>query len=83
MSYSLLGPLKHIVGTRVQAIGRRQKVKFFVANVRTADLAFVAELMESGKVRSVIDRRYGLAEAVDALRYLGEGHAQGKVVITL
>ncbi len=83
MSYSLLGPLKHIAGTMLQSIGRSQKVKFFVADVNTADLEFLAGLMESGKVRTVIDRRYGLADAVDALRYLGEGHAQGKVIVTV
>jgi NADPH:quinone reductase-like Zn-dependent oxidoreductase len=81
MRYALLGPLKHIAGTMVQSIGRSQKAKFFVAQIDSADLAYLAELMEAGKLRSVIDRRYDLAGAVDALRYLGEGHAQGKVVI--
>ena len=41
------------------------------------------ELIEAGKVRSVIDREYPLSEAVAALSYLGEGHARGKVVITV
>lgn len=83
MSYSLLGPLKHIAGTMLQSIGRSQKVTFFVAEVNTDDLKFVAGLMESGAVRTVIDRRYELRDAVDALRYLGEGHAQGKVIVTV
>jgi NADPH:quinone reductase-like Zn-dependent oxidoreductase len=83
MSYSLLGPLKHIAGTMLQSIGRSQKATFFVADVNTADLEFLAGLMASGEVRTVIDRRYGLADAVDALRYLGEGHAQGKVIVTV
>jgi NADPH:quinone reductase-like Zn-dependent oxidoreductase len=47
------------------------------------DLAFLAELFEAGKVVPVIDRRYTLAEIPDALRYLGEGNARGKVVITV
>jgi len=81
MRSALLGPLKHIAGTMVQSIGRSQKAKFFVAQIDTSDLAYLAELMETGMIRSVIDRRYGLAEAVEGLRYLGEGHAQGKVVI--
>jgi NADPH:quinone reductase-like Zn-dependent oxidoreductase len=83
MKYSLLGPLKHMIGTLVEAIGRSQKAKVFMAEVTTADLAYVGELMESGKVRSVIDRRYPLSEAVEALRYLGEGHAQGKIVLSI
>ena len=41
------------------------------------------ELIEAGKVKPVIDRRYPLSEAAEALRYLGAGHARGKVVITV
>ncbi len=47
------------------------------------DLAFMKELLETGKVVPVIDRRYTLSEVPEALRYLGEGHAKGKVVITV
>jgi len=47
------------------------------------DLAFMKELFEAGKVVPVIDRRYPLSEVPEALRYFGEGHAKGKVVITL
>lgn len=47
------------------------------------DLAFLIELFEAGKVKPVIDRRYPLSEVAEALRYFGEGHAQGKVVITV
>jgi len=83
MKYSLLGPLKHFAGTSVQAIGRSQQVKFFMAKVETADLAYMGELIASGKVQSVIDRRYQLSEAVEALRYLGEGHAQGKIILNV
>ncbi|MFC1970104.1 NAD(P)-dependent alcohol dehydrogenase [Chloroflexota bacterium] len=46
-------------------------------------LAFMKELLEAGKVLPVIDRRYPLSEVAEALRYFGEGHARGKVVITL
>jgi NADPH:quinone reductase-like Zn-dependent oxidoreductase len=44
---------------------------------------FLKELFEAGKVVPVIDRRYPLSEVPEALRYLEEGHAQGKVVITM
>ena len=47
------------------------------------DLVSIKDLFEAGKVKSVIDRRYPLSEAAEALRYLGEGHARGKIVITL
>jgi NADPH:quinone reductase-like Zn-dependent oxidoreductase len=45
--------------------------------------AFMKELIEAGKVKPVIDRRYTLSEVAEALRYYGEGHARGKVVITV
>ena len=47
------------------------------------DLVFIKELLEAGKVVPVIDRRYPLSETAEAIRYLEEGHAQGKVVITV
>ena len=47
------------------------------------DLVFIKELLESGKVVPVIDRRYPLSETAEAIRYLEEGHARGKVVISV
>jgi NADPH:quinone reductase-like Zn-dependent oxidoreductase len=60
-----------------------QTVAFFIAKLNRADLEFLADLMQTDKLRSVIDRRYELSETAEAYRYIGEGHAQGKVVITL
>ena len=54
-----------------------------LAKPNIADLAFVAELLEAGKVVPVIDRTYPLREVPEALRYLEEGHAKGKVVIMI
>jgi NADPH:quinone reductase-like Zn-dependent oxidoreductase len=53
------------------------------AKVDQKDLGLLKELIEAGKVVPVIDRRYPLSETADALRYLGEGHARGKVVIAV
>ena len=53
------------------------------AKASQKDLVFLKELLEAGKVVPIIDRRYTLSEAAEALRYLGEGHARGKVVITV
>jgi NADPH:quinone reductase-like Zn-dependent oxidoreductase len=83
MTYRGLGPLPHLGGTMLKSRGRSQTVKFFVAKINTADLVVMKELLEAGKVRSVIDREYPLSEAPEALSYLGEGHARGKVVITV
>ena len=47
------------------------------------DLVFMKGLLEAGRVVPIIDRRYPLRETAEALRYLGEGHARGKIVITM
>ena len=60
-----------------------QKFVTFMAKINQADLAILGELMEAGKVTPVIDRCYSLSEAPEAIRYLEQGHARGKVVITL
>jgi NADPH:quinone reductase-like Zn-dependent oxidoreductase len=60
-----------------------KKFAFFVAKSNQADLDFLRELMEAGKVVPVIDRRYKLSETPQALKYLGEGKARGKIVITV
>ena len=60
-----------------------QKMGNLLAKPNKQDLAFIKELLEAGKVVPVVDRCYPLSEVADAIRYLEEGHAQGKVVITL
>jgi len=60
-----------------------KRIRLLVVQPNLKDLAFVTELCEAGKVVPVIDKRYPLTEVPEALRYLGEGHARGKVVITL
>ncbi len=61
----------------------RQKVVSFIAKHRNADLIALKDLIEAGKVTSVIDRVFPLREVPDAIRYLGEGHPRAKVVITI
>jgi NADPH:quinone reductase-like Zn-dependent oxidoreductase len=53
----------------------------FVAKIRDTDLAFLAELCETGKLMPVIDRSYPLADAAEAIRHLEGGHARGKVIV--
>lgn len=79
----LLGPLSHIVKVRLAAVRSSQKCVFFVAKLNRDDMLVLHELLEDGKVTPVIDRRYELSDIADAFRYLGEGHAQGKLVITV
>jgi NADPH:quinone reductase-like Zn-dependent oxidoreductase len=79
----LLGPLGHILKMKLGSMHGDRKTVFFVAKINQQDLDVLGEMLESGSVRSVIDRSYELSELADALRYLGEGHAKGKVVITI
>jgi NADPH:quinone reductase-like Zn-dependent oxidoreductase len=60
-----------------------QKMVNILAKPNNKDLTFIKELVEAAKVKPVIDRRYPLSEVPAALRYLEEGHAKGKVVITV
>ncbi|MDQ2825080.1 MAG: NAD(P)-dependent alcohol dehydrogenase [Verrucomicrobiota bacterium] len=60
-----------------------QEMGMMMAEPNGKDLTILGDLIQSGKVKPVIDRRYKLSEVPDAIRYLEEGHARGKVVITL
>lgn len=72
----LLGPLLSRVG--------RQKMGFMgIAKPNQKDLVFIGELLAAGKVAPIIDRHYPLRAVVEAINYVGAGHARGKVVITL
>jgi NADPH:quinone reductase-like Zn-dependent oxidoreductase len=63
-------------------MGRKKSCGFFAKGSKS-DLVALQKLLESGKIVPVIDRRYPLSETAEALRYLEEGHAQGKVIITV
>jgi NADPH:quinone reductase-like Zn-dependent oxidoreductase len=79
----LLGPLGHVIRVRLAAWQGRQKAVFFIAKHNRPDMEVLRELLESGKVKPVVEKRYELGEVADALRYMGEGHAQGKLVINV
>lgn len=78
-----IGPLSHVIKVRLASLRASQKVIFFIANMNKKDLIALQELIESGKVTPAIDRRYPLSALPEAMRYLGTGHAQGKIVITM
>jgi threonine dehydrogenase-like Zn-dependent dehydrogenase len=61
----------------------RQKFVSYGTKTNKEDLKFLSELMRTGKVTPVIDRTYKLSETAEAMRYFEEGHARGKVVITI
>jgi NADPH:quinone reductase-like Zn-dependent oxidoreductase len=76
MQATLLGPLVSIIA--------RKKMDFMgIAKVNRKDLVYMLELLEAGKVDPVIEKCYPLSETAEAIRYLAEGHAKGKVVIVM
>jgi NADPH:quinone reductase-like Zn-dependent oxidoreductase len=74
----MLGMLRALAGSPFVS----QKFVFFIAQLNKPDLEVLRELMESGKITPVIDRQYKLSETAEAMRYLDQGRARGKVVIT-
>jgi len=72
-----------VLGLLRSKIGNKKVGLMGIAKINQKDLVFLKELLEAGKVVSVIDRRYPLSETAEAIRYLEEGHARGKVVITV
>jgi NADPH:quinone reductase-like Zn-dependent oxidoreductase len=70
-----LGPLLSLIGSK--------RMGLISAKIKKKDLVLLSELLETGKIVPVVDRRYPLSEVREAIRYLEEGHARGKVVISL
>ena len=60
-----------------------KKIRILAVHPNLRDMVYITELCEAGKVVPVIDRRYPLSEVPEALRYFGEGHARGKVIISM
>jgi NADPH:quinone reductase-like Zn-dependent oxidoreductase len=79
MAMRLAGELNAYVRSRFVS----QKFIAYIAQFNKQDMTFLADLMQSGKINPVIDRTYKLNETANALRYLEQGHARGKVVINL
>jgi NADPH:quinone reductase-like Zn-dependent oxidoreductase len=77
-----VGPMARPIKALILSPFVSQKFGMMLAELNQKDLTFLADLMQSGKVTPVIDRTYKLSDLPDAIRYLEEGHARGKVVIT-
>lgn len=78
-----IGPLTFIIKTRLAAIGASQKIIFFVAEFKRDDFLFLKDLFESCQVRTIVDRVYPLDQISEAMRYLGTGHAKGKIIVKM
>jgi len=79
-----LGAMGKALNAAVYSRFVKQKMGMMMAQPSTQDLTLLAEMVQSGKLKTVIDRTYkSLSEVPDAIRYLEEGHARGKVVVTV
>lgn len=79
----LIGPLSLLVKMKVAMLGASQKFVFFTAQFNRADMQTLKELIESGKVKPFVEKAYPMTRIVDAMTHLGNGHARGKIVVTM
>jgi NADPH:quinone reductase-like Zn-dependent oxidoreductase len=75
----MLRPLRAMIYSKFVS----HQMGMMLAELNHKDLAALADLMQAGKVKPVIDRNYKLNEVPEAIRYLEQGHARGKVIITI
>src|SRR5437773_3961732 len=78
-----IGPFGRVIYTLLLSPFVSQQMGMMLADANQKDLTILADLMQSGKVKPVIDRTYKLSEVPAAIAYLEQGHARGKVVITV
>ena len=79
----LIGPMGRPVVALLMSPFISQKMGMMMAELNKKDLTVLGDLMQSGKVKPVIDRTYPLSQIAEAMRYLETGHARGKVIITV
>ena len=78
-----IGPLMGVIKAAIVQPFVDQQLGFFIAQLNHDDMKFLGELMQTGKMTPVIDRRYALGEAAKAMEYLEAGRARGKVIVSL
>jgi NADPH:quinone reductase-like Zn-dependent oxidoreductase len=78
-----IGPFGRVIQMMIQKLFQKAPVTMMMAEGNKADMNFLSELMQSGKVKPVIDKTYKLSELPAAIAYLEQGHARGKVAITV
>jgi len=78
-----IGPFGRVIHTLLLSPFISQQMGMMMADANQKDLTVLADMMQSGKVKPVIDRTYKLSEVPQAIRYLEQGHARGKVIISV
>jgi NADPH:quinone reductase-like Zn-dependent oxidoreductase len=80
---SMTGLLAPIIKDLLLSVFGSQKSVMFIAKSSQEDLTLIGEMIATGKIKPVIEKRYSLSEATDAVRHVEEGHARGKVIIQI
>jgi len=78
-----LGAMGNVLKAGLYSRFVKQKMGFMMAQPSTADLTFLVDMVQSGKLKTVVDRTYKLDQVPEAVRYVEEGHARGKVIVTV
>lgn len=79
----IIGPLGHVAQMKLASLGAGQTVTFFIAQFTRADMQTLRDLLASGQVKPFVEAAYPLPRTAEAMRHLGTGHAQGKIVVTM
>ena len=83
-AYTVFGgnrAIMHILRFRLSSLLSSRRFAFFIAKLSKEDLTALGELLSSGKLTAAIDRQYELSQVAQAMNYMGEGHAKGKIVV--
>ena len=79
----LIGPLGLLIKMRLAMLGASQKFVFFIAKFNREDMQVLKELLETSKVKPFVEQAYPMTRIAEAMQHLGNGHAQGKIVVTM
>lgn len=79
----LIGPLSLYVRTRIGMLGSSRKFAFFVAEFNREDMIVLKNMLAAGKIKPFVEKTYPLTQISEAMRLLGTGRAQGKIVVTM
>jgi len=78
-----IAPFGRVIHTLLLSPFISQQMGMMLAELNKKDLTVLADMMQAGTVKPVIDRTYPLSQIADAIRYLEQGHARGKVIVTV
>jgi len=79
----IIGPLGLLVKMRLAMLGSSQKFAFFIAQFNREDMLVLKDLLETGNVKPFVEKTYPMPQIADAMRHLGMGHVQGKIVVKM